>query len=109
MRRALLIALTSSLVGAAAGVGAAYAVWRPYGEGSLTRAVLRKCGVREAPRLDSERCSVVVDDALTMWFVDYYGGETPTWLQHDPLAKAGAPNRNRAGTTINGRSAADAP
>jgi len=63
-------------VGAAAGVGAAYAAWRPYGDGSLTRAILRKCGTREAPRGD-DRCSVIVDDALDAWFQHHYAGEVP--------------------------------
>lgn len=75
MRRSLLIALIL-IVGAGIGVGVAYAAWRPYGEGSLTQAVLRKCGTREAPR-GEERCSVLVDDALSAWFQHYYAGEAP--------------------------------
>ena len=75
MRRSLFIVLTL-VVGAGIGVGGAYAAWRPYGEGSLTRAVLRKCGTREAPRVE-ERCSVLVDDALSAWFQHYYAGEAP--------------------------------
>ncbi len=73
MRRSLFIALTL-IVGAGIGVGGAYAAWRPYGEGSLTHAVLRKCGTREAPR-GEERCSVIVDDALDAWFQHHYAGE----------------------------------
>ena len=75
------------LVGAAAGVTTAYFVWRPHGEGALTRAIVRKCGVREAPRLREQTCMEAVDDALTAFFVSYYGGETPPWLANDPLAK----------------------
>lgn len=74
-------------VGAAAGVTAAYLVWRPHGEGALTRAIVRKCGVREAPRLREQTCMEAVDDALTAFFVSYYGGETPPWLRNDPLAE----------------------
>ena len=73
MRRTLLIALTF-IVGAAAGVGAAYVTWLPYGEGSLTRALLRKCGTRSAPR-GEERCTVVVTDALDSWYERYYDGD----------------------------------
>lgn len=88
------------LIGAAAGIGASYALWKPYGEGSLTRAIVRKCGVREAPRLEQQTCSEVVDDALTVWFVRYYGGETPRWLEHDPLAQ----RRASAPAAMNGAS-----
>ncbi|MGH2367197.1 MAG: hypothetical protein ACRDI2_03275 [Chloroflexota bacterium] len=73
MRRTLLIALMF-LMGAAAGVGAAYVVWHPYGEGSLTRAILRKCGTRAAPR-GEDRCSRLVEDALDTWFTRYYDGD----------------------------------
>lgn len=73
MKRSLFLALMLTL-GAAAGVGAAYAAWRPYGDGSLTRAIVRKCGTREAPRGD-HRCSVLVDDALDAWFQRHYAGD----------------------------------
>lgn len=78
MKRALLLALTF-LVGAAAGVTAAYITWRPYGEGSLTIAIVRKCGVRQAPRGD-DRCSEIVTNALDTWFLRYYEGDTPAWV-----------------------------
>lgn len=87
------------LIGAAAGVTTAYFVWRPHGEGALTRAIVRKCGVREAPRLTEQTCMEAVDDALTAFFVSYYGGETPPWLAHDPLAK-----RLPSTTDLNGSS-----
>ena len=73
MKRSLVLALMLAIA-AAAGVGVAYATWRPYGEGSLTRAILRKCGTREAPRGD-DRCSVIVDDALDAWFQRHYAGD----------------------------------
>lgn len=76
MKRALLFALLGFIFGAGAGVGAAMFVWRPYGEGSLTIAVLRKCGTRAAPRGD-DRCQVLVEDALDTWFLKYYDGDTP--------------------------------
>lgn len=80
MKRALFLALPL-LVGIGVGVGGSYVAWRPYGDGSLTRAVLRKCGTREAPR-GEERCSVVVDDALSAWFQQHYAGE---WVPLRPL------------------------
>lgn len=79
MKRPLLlflIALTF-IVGAAAGVTAAVIVWRPYGTNSLTIAIARKCGVRQAPRGD-ERCQEVVAHALDTWFLEWYDGDTPT-------------------------------
>lgn len=73
--RTLLISL-AFLAGAAAGVGAAYVTWRPYGESSLTIAIVRKCGVRQAPRGD-DRCSELVTHALDTWFLEWYDGDTP--------------------------------
>jgi hypothetical protein len=73
VKRPLVLALVSA-IGVAAGIGAAYAAWRPYGDGSLTRAILRNCGTREAPRGD-HRCSVLVDDALDAWFLRHYAGD----------------------------------
>lgn len=72
-RRLFLIALTF-VVGAAAGVGAAFIAWKPYGTGSLTRAVLRKCGTRSLPKGDA-RCTQLVSDALDTWFLDFYAGD----------------------------------
>lgn len=80
MRRLLLIALTF-LVGAAAGVAASLITWKPYGEGSLTHAIVRKCGVRERPQ-GNARCEILVANALDAWFIDFYPGDYPT----DPLS-----------------------
>lgn len=76
LKRILLFTFLGFLIGAAAGVGAGLLVWHPYGEGSLTIAVLRKCGTRAAPRGD-DRCQVLVEDALDTWFLKYYDGDTP--------------------------------
>lgn len=86
-RTTMLLALTF-LVGAAAGIGSSYITWRPYGEGSLTHAIVRKCGVREAPR-SVEMCSQLVSDAVDAYFVRYYPGPLPGWATDhlDPLVR----------------------
>jgi hypothetical protein len=95
MKRSLILVLMF-VVGACVGVGGAFAAWRPYGEGSLTRAILRKCGIREAPR-GEDRCSVLVDDALDAWFQQHYAGANTTALPSldsgvDAVQPAAAPD-----------------
>jgi hypothetical protein len=60
------------------GVALSLVVWRPFGPESLTRAIVRECGVRAAPR-GVERCSTIVDDALEIWYSRYYDGNLPAW------------------------------